>query len=296
MNLSVAKSLVCKGFVKISKVSPELALAGGIACGIGAIVVGCIASRKVDNVIGETQANLDDIQKLVDEDKLANPKKEFFAEYMNAGWKLTKLYAPTIVLTSASVALLLFSHGILKKRYLGTVAAYRVLDEAFNGYRKRVADTIGEEAERVLMAGGKVEKNIKAEKEDGSEGVIKGNNIVIQDKKNSPYEFDFNRFTAPLVWDNNPDYNEMRLRNTQNYFNELLVARGHVFLNEILDELGIKRTPAGAVCGWVKGCGDDYIDFGYLDGFIRDYRTDSDLCRKNIHLNFNCDGPIWDMI
>lgn len=296
INMEAIKALVIKGGMKLRKVSPEIALVGGIALGIGAVVTACIASRHVDNVIDEANANLNDIQKLAEEDKLENPKKECFIIYRQTAWKLVKLYWPTVALGTASVGLILFSHGILKKRHLQTLAAYNALDEAFKGYRKRVAEAVGDEAEKVIMAGGKVEKGIKAENENGGEDILKGSNIVFNEKKNSPYEFDFNRYTAPLVWEPGVEYNEMRLRNAQNYFNELLTARGHVFLNEVLDELGLKRTPAGAICGWVKGCGDGYIDFGYMDGFIRDWNIDSDLCRKNIHLNFNCDGVIWDMI
>ena len=296
ISMEALKALVVKSGMKLRKISPELALAGGIVCGVAAVVTACMASRKVDGVIDEANANLNDIQKLAEEDKLENPKKECFYEYRRMGWKLVKLYWPTVVLGTASVGLILYSHGILKKRHLQTLAAYNALDEAFKGYRKRVAEAVGDEAEKTIMAGGKVEKNIKVENTDGGEDILKGSNIVFNEKKNSPYEFDFNRYTAPLVWEPTVEYNEMRLRSIQNYFNDVLQARGHVFLNEILDELGMKRTPAGAVCGWVKGCGDNYIDFGYMDGFIKDWNIDSDLCRKNIHLNFNCDGQIWDMI
>lgn len=155
---------------------------------------------------------------------------------------------------------------------------------------------MGEDAEKVIMSGGKVEKDIATEDDDGNVDKIYGHNIVIDEHKKSPYEFDFNRHTAPMTWSPNPDYSEAFLRNIQNYFNDLLRTRGHVFLNEVLDQIGLERTPAGAVCGWVKGAGDDYIDFGYMEGFIRDRKLDSDLCRKNIHLNFNVDGLIWNMI
>lgn len=296
MNINVIKNVGCRMYLKLRKISPELTLAGGIACGVAAVVVGCISSRKVDQIVKETQSELDDLQDHVEDGVIANPKKEAFKVYTNAAWEFAKLYAPTAGLTMASIGLILTSHGILNKRYVGLSAAYSALDGAFKDYRKRVANVLGEDAEKVLNNGGKVEKNIKVIDEDDNVATKSGSNIVIQNHKNSPYEFDFNRFTAKGVWEPSADYIEMRLRNTQNYFNELLNARGHVFLNEILDELGMARTPAGAVCGWVKGAGDDYIDFGYQESFKRDYNTDSDLCVKNVHLNFNCDGSIWDMI
>ena len=296
MNIEVLKNIGTKTYMKLRKISPELALAGGIACGIGAVICGCLASRKVDALIQETRDDLDILEEEINNGNIENPKKVAFKVYSTAAWNFTKLYAPTMALTTASVGLILASHGILSKRYVALSSTYSALDAAFKDYRKRVAESLGEDAERILAAGGRTEKNIKFENENGETETKKTNSIVLNEHKNSPYEFDFNRFTAPGVWEPSADYNRMRLENTQRYFNELLTARGHVFLNEVLDELGMKRTPAGAVCGWVKGAGDDYIDFGFWENFKHDYEIDSDLCVKNIHLNFNCDGSIWDMI
>ena len=304
LNLANVKTLAVKGYMKLSKISPELALGAGIACGIGAVVVGVMQAKKVNEVVEETQKELDKIQgtqKECEENKWPIPsdadiKKMSWKAYNKMVWRIARALAPAIGLEVASIAFFLLSHGVLKKRYLNTTAAYAALNEAFRGYRGRVKDAMGEDAEKVLMAGGKVEKGIQVEDDDGNTTKKTGNSLVIQEHVNSPYEFDFNRHTAPMTWSADPEYSEVFLRNQQNYFNDLLQVRGHVFLNEVLDGLGLKRTPAGAVCGWVKGAGDDYIDFGYLDTFIRDYKVDSDLCRKNIHLNFNVDGQIWDMI
>jgi len=296
INFDIVKTTGMKTVMKLRKISPELALGAGIACGIGAIVAGCLASRKVDALVEETQNDLDILQDEIEAGHILEPKKVTFRVYSKTAWEFTKLYAPTIGLTMASVGFILASHGVLKKRYMGTLAAYHGLDEAFKAYRKRVAASVGEEAERIIMAGGHTEKNIKIENDDGTVETKKTNSVVLGDNtKKSPYEFDFNKHTS-MLWDPNPDHSEIALRNVQNWANDLLNSRGHIFLNEVLDALGMQRTPAGAVCGWVKGCGDDYVDFGYWDTFYRDYQLDSDLCRKNIHLNFNCDGVIWDMI
>lgn len=305
INFGAVKTVMFKGYMKLRKISPELALAGGVACGVGAVVVGVMRAKKIREAIDDAHKDLDDIQAKRNElDEKENPTKEEVKEvkqmtwraYNKMVWRVARALAPVVGLEAASIALILLSHGILNNRYLNTTAALGALNEAFTGYRGRVKDLIGEDAEKVLMAGGKVEKDIQIEDENGEIVTKNGQSLVFGNGKNSPYEFDFNRHTAPLTWNPNPDYSEMFLRNSQNYFNDLLQARGHVFLNEVLDHLGLKRTPAGQVCGWIKGAGDDYIDFGYMDGFIRDYRTDSDLCKQNIHLNFNVDGSIWDMI
>lgn len=295
MDISTIKTLGANVVLKLRKISPELALAGGIACGIGAVVVGCIASRKLNDIVDETREELDDLQEYVDEDKIENPKKEAFYIYRRAAWKLTKLYAPTIGLTIASTGLILASHGILSKRHVALSAAYSALDGAFKDYRERVSEAIGEEKERIIFSNSHTEKNISFENENGEIETKKNNSLIGNPHSESPYEFNFNRFTTK-EWQPNADYNEMFLRNTERFCNELFHSRGHLFLNEVLDALGMERTQAGSICGWIKGAGDDDVDFGYWENFRKDYSVDSDLCVKNIHLNFNCDGVIWNMI
>lgn len=304
MNIAIiaaAKKLGMKAYMKLSKYSPEIAIGAGIACGIAAVVTACVASRKVDAILDEAHKELDEIQIEMDRVNITagetkDLQKKAINCYTKTGWRLVKLYAPTAILTVAATGLTLRSHGILKSRYLGTLAAYEALDGAYKGYRKRVAEILGEETEKVVALGAKAVDNVNVERDDGVIENLKGAKLVQTEGGKSPYEFDFNRNTSPLCWDPNPVFSEAFLRARETYFNDIFRARGHVFLNEVLDELGLERTPAGAVCGWVRGAGDDYIDFGYMESYLRDSRQDTDLCRKNIHLNFNCDGPIWDLI
>ena len=304
VNMNAVKGVAAKTLLKVRKVSPELALAGGVACGVAAIIAVCVNARKITQAVDEAHQELDEIQKKVEEaEKNGWPvplpkdiKQLNWKAYNRLVWKIARALAPAIGLEVASIALYLLSHGILKERYLNTTAAYAALQEAFMGYRGRVSSVIGEDAEKVLFSGGKVEKGIMVEDENGDVSKKTGNSLVIQDHKYSPYEFDFNKQTAPGSWSPDPIYTETFLRNTQNYWNDIFTTRGHVFMNEVLDSLGLPRTPAGQVCGWYKGAGDDYIDFGYMESFMRDFMAEDERCCRNIHLNFNVDGPIWNMI
>ena len=92
---------------------------------------------------------------------------------------------------------------------------------------------------------------------------------------------------------------EMFLAAQQNYFNDILKTRGHVFLNEVYDALGFDRTPAGAVVGWVRGHGDDYIDFNYQEGaerVIRKVKGYGDILATEYAIDFNVDGVMYQMI
>jgi hypothetical protein len=69
------------------------------------------------------------------------------------------------------------------------------------------------------------------------------------------------------------------------------------FENEVLDNLGIERCPAGAVTGWIKDEGDSYIDFGIFTDENSERVIDFMVGReKSIWLDFNVDGTIYDKI
>lgn len=71
-----------------------------------------------------------------------------------------------------------------------------------------------------------------------------------------------------VYWNRNKEMNIIFLKAQQNYFNHVLQARGHVFLNEVLDALGLNRTSRGQLVGWVAEKG--VIDFGMpgADSFV----------------------------
>lgn len=66
------------------------------------------------------------------------------------------------------------------------------------------------------------------------------------------------------------------------YLNDLLKMRGHVFLNEVYDCLGVERTEAGQLLGWWND-DDETIDFTVmnLDGhMIIDFNVDKEIAYK----------------
>jgi len=299
-----AGTLAVKTSMKLRKYSPEIMLAGGLIAGTAAIVTACIATKKAEPVVEEARRELADIQNaiVINEDgqeESLTPKeikKETFVVCKRLTWNLCKVYGLAAFLFLISVGLILGSHGVLKQRYISTTLAYKALDEAYKDYRERVKEAVGEEKERHFFHGTE-EKGEKTIIDEAGEATTIKEAVKVHDKKYSPYEFDFNAQTCPGNWEAHSDYNFTFLRNAENYFNDLLNSRGHVFLNEILDYLGFKRTPEGAVTGWVKGNGgDDYVDFGVFDYYTDEYCDQNDGYIKNIHLNFNVDGVIWDKI
>ena len=100
-------------------------------------------------------------------------------------------------------------------------------------------------------------------------------------------------------WTNYSEMNLMFLRQQEVYATELLKKRGHLFLNEVYDMLGLPRSKVGQMVGWIYDpenpdhIGDNYVDFYLYDekqrNFINGYE-------RTVLLDFNVDGMIIDKI
>jgi hypothetical protein len=214
-------------------------------------------------------------------------RKDKAVIYTRSVGKIAKLYAPSLLLGAASVACLTKSHSILTQRNLALTAAYAAVDEAFRQYRDRVVEKYGEDQDREFRYSSE-EVDIVDEK-----GKLHTEIRVGPDTPSM-----YARFFDPLsdCWDKNPEYNLIFLQCQQRYVNDMLIARGHVFLNEVYDKLGLDRTKAGSVVGWiVSDDNDNYIDFGVFTG---ENQTRSFVNGRDgsILLDFNVDGVIWDKI
>lgn len=88
------------------------------------------------------------------------------------------------------------------------------------------------------------------------------------------------------------------LKTVQQYANERLRANGYLFLNEVYEMLGLSKTKAGQVVGWVyredNPIGDNYVDFDIYNSYNRNF-INGENARK-ILLDFNVDGCILDYI
>lgn len=140
------------------KYAPELLLAAGIIGGVTTVILACKETLKAQEVIENHNSQIEQIHEAAD---VANPgeytpeeqKKDLTATYIRTGVAFDKTYMPAIIVGTGSVVAVLASFGIMKKRYLGMVAAYGALDKLFKDYRKRVVDTLGEEKDREFRYG-----------------------------------------------------------------------------------------------------------------------------------------------
>ena len=296
MNLGIVKTftkVAGRTGLKLQKHSPEILMAAGITGIIVSTVMACRATRKLDYVIDEQYEEKIYVEDLYSEGEIDHKvyQKNLAKVYAKTGLRIAKLYGPAVTLQIASIGCILGSHGIMKKRNVALMAAYKAVEQSFNDYRQRVIEEFGEEKDYDLKHGIQHEK-VKVD-EDGK----KVTKTLNKADPNSISQYARFFDAASKEWQGIPEYDLMFLKSQQNYMNDLLHARGHVFLNEVYDALGLERSRAGAVVGWIlTKDGDNYVDFGIFDGDRPRTRAFVNGTEENILLDFNVDGVIYDLI
>jgi len=285
--------------------SPEILLVIGITGAVASTVLACRATLKVETVLDnhmETRNKIDHCWDKVKEGEVSldeysdmDHKKDLVIAYTHTGLDFVKLYGPAVTLGVISLACIVGSHGIMKQRNVALMAAYQAVEKGFAAYRKRVVEEFGEEKDYMYKNGLRSETVIEEEVgENGKVKKVKKEKLVVDPNGFSMYARFFDESCSE--WSKDPEYNLFFLKAQQNIFNDLLKVRGHVFLNEVYDALGIKRSRAGAVVGWVIRPGhDNFVDFGIFDGDREKVRDFVNGKERSILLDFNVDGVIYDL-
>lgn len=303
---TVSRNVHKIGF-KLKKHSPEILVVAGAVGAVASAVMACKATLKVHEIIEEKEETLAEIQEAVEngENSAGNPyneedaRKDVGLVYLQTGVKFAKLYGPAVLLGTLSITAMVSSNVILKKRNVALMAAYTTLDKGFKEYRGRVIERFGKELDHELRYNIKAkEVEEKVVKEDGTEETVKKTVNVIDPTSISDYAVIYD--DGCTGWTKDPELNKFFLKSQERYANDRLKAKGHLFLNEVYDMLGVPRTKAGQIVGWIYDekhpNGDNFVDFGMLD--INDERKRDFIngYERNIVLDFNVDGPIYDLI
>lgn len=288
--------------LKVEKNSPHILFGVGIVGFVGTTVLASRAILKVDEVLDKAENDLQNINEVIANKELAQKHdyteedalKDKFYVYSRTSVSLVKLYWPTLAVGTLSVFCLTRSHGILTQRNAALTAAYVGLDKAFSEYRKRVAEQLDPEYERdIYYDAQKFEAEVPDPEDPKKKTKVKFK--TIGGRAYSQYARFFDELSPE--WQKTPEYNFIFLRAQQNYANDMLRSRGHVFLNEVYDRLGIPRSQEGQVVGWVlNGEYEDFIDFGFLDGNNPRARDFINGREDAILLDFNVHGLIYDKI
>lgn len=305
--MTKASRLVNKAGFQIKKHSPEILMGAGIVGTVASTVLACKATTKVGKILEETKEMSTIINSGVENGNIngreyteQDGKKDLTIVYAQTGLKVAKLYAPAVILGALSITSIVAGHRILKKRNIALAAAYAVVDKGFKNYRKNVVDRFGEELDKELRYNIKSrEVEVESTDEEGNKVV---NKEIVSTMNPVTDRSDYAKFfdAASDQFEKDAEYNLLFLRKQQEYANDLLRCRGYVFLNEVYEMLGIQKTKAGQVVGWIydekNPTGDNYIDFGIYNFNDEANRRFVNGYEYNILLDFNVDGVIYDKV
>jgi len=296
MIIDICKSLFYKTTFKLRKYSPEILTGVGIAGVVTGTVMACVATTKLEKTMEPHNQKLNDIHENPNPDEKEH-RKEVVAEYARTAWDLVKLYGPSVVVESASIGCLLGSHKIMRNRNAALAAAYTTMSNAFESYKKRVADKLGDGAEKEIRYGIR-EEEVEEEYQDkkGNTKTRKKTVKTMDGGARSPYSI---FWTAGCNgWDKDPGVSKRNLFEKQAWANKVLKARGYLLLNDVYELLGAEPTREGLYIGWYYDPNDpslhNKIDFGVFDcsdilkcDFVNGWED-------TVILDFNVDGNIVD--
>lgn len=304
-----------RGALQVKKHSPELLLVGGLIAGGAAIFAACKATTKLETVLAQTKDSIEQIHECAEAGKIRIQKgdelvtvdyteedsqKDLTITYAKGVWNVTKLYAPAIGLSVISLTCILGGYGIMRKRNTALMATVAAIGTEFDEYRGRVVERFGPELDRELKYNLKVkEVEETVVQEDGTETTVKKTIEVIENPYEGLSEFARCFCEGCTGHTKDPEANLTFLLAQQRWATERAKAVGHLFLNEVYDMLGLPRSAAGAIMGWVYDPKDPNfkVDFGIHNIHIPANREFVNGWECSIWLDFNVDKePIYKKI
>jgi len=305
--LDVVKRTVKGAGLKLKKHSPEILIGLGVCGTVGGTFLACKETTKLNDILEESKEKIDTIKHCKEDEKLSeivtdenytekDKKRDLKIVYTQTGVKILKLYAPSLILETLSIATIIKGTDIFKKRTIALGAAYAGLDTAFKDYRARVVDRYGEEVDNDIRLGNESKKIDVVETDEKTGKEKKEKKVVNVSTKKDDYCFRYFDESSPN-FETNMDYNLMFTRAQQQYANDLLIARGYLFLNDVWDMLGLDRTKAGQIVGWKYNssnpASDNYVDFRIKVVTVED---ENGVMHEKVSLDPNVEGNILDLI
>ena len=246
------------------------------------------ATIKAVETYNDTVEKLEQAERVLDNEEEKKDAIEKIKLHRTLEW--VKLYAPAIVLETASILFSVKSHKIMKGRNAALVMSVAAATKELNDYRQRVRDAIGEEQEKDIFNDASTFTTVKMNEDGTSEETV--------EKKNN-YGSQYAAFfdASSTVWENDTVYNLSFLKMKLMMLNNELRIKGHIFLNDVYRALGLPETKAGQYVGWVTSStvGDGVIKFTNVSTGENIEDID-DLDDPTVLLDFNVDGDIINIL
>jgi len=214
---------------KIIKFSPEILTGLGLSSMITSTVL----------AVNSTPKALD----LLNKEKNEKNNELTKIEVVKATWKE---YIPSISFGISGIILISCGCRINSKRSATFASAYAISEKAFNTYRNKVIETIGERKEKNMRE--------KVDQDKVSENPLKNNQVIITSKGNTLIMDSLSgRYFRSDLDTIKKVINELnRIINTQNY----------ISLNEYYNAIGLDSVKDGDHMGWCIDNGLIELDYG----------------------------------
>ena len=307
--VNTASRAVHKVGFMFKKHSPEILVVAGVVGTVVSTVLACKATTKVKPIIEKDKQEIEHLNECVTGEVETFPevidekqyKKEVAVIHTKTALEIAKVYAPAVGVGVLSITAILSGTKILHNRYLATAAALSTVSNNFKEYRGRVVERFGEELDRELR------HNIKKKEieeivvnEDGSEEVVKKTVDVVDEDRPRYSEYAVFFDDGCKGWSKDPEVNKLILLQVEKWATDKLRRTGTLLLNEVYDALGVPRTKAGMVVGWIydekNPIGDNYVDLGIYDLHKPANRRFVNGYERTILLDPNVDGNIYELM
>lgn len=274
----------------VQRHGPTIMTVAGVCGVIGGGVLACKATLKVEKIMEDTRYNSEIVKETGYTDK-KEYDRELTKVYINCGRELAKAYGPSILMGAFGVGAILYGHKVICARNVMLTGAYKALTMDFDAYRDRVAEEFGYDTEVCLR------HNLAMEKRTDPETGIEEEYLYVMSDDPAAWNARSKFFCeSSIYWSTDPEENMQFLLKVEKRMQKLFDKKGYLFLNTVYKELDIPETYAGSVCGWVKGYGDNHIDFGLFDQSREGIRRFVNGYEPTVLLDFNDDGYIADKI
>lgn len=289
--------------------SPEILIVAGIVGVVGSTIMACKATTKAHDILDEAKNALDAVHTVANNPLMCEThdytpedrRKDVTVVYAQTALKLTACYAPAFILGGLSIASILTSHNIMRKRNAALSTAFAATSKAFNEYRGRVVEKYGADVDREMRYGIKAKKIEETIIDENGKAKKVKSTVEVADTDACE---DWNVFifdsTNPL-WTGNMDMDILTLKCEQQYATDKLRADGHLFMNDALYRTGFHKTPIGQRAGWIwDPHNDDEERDGFVDFRIQPSHRFNDEFPNGVEpiiiLEFNCDGDIYSQM
>lgn len=246
MNKPNLSKVVKSAQTTLTKHGPEILTGLGIAGMVTTTIMAVKATPKAMRLI-EAEKKKQSQETNTQVDKLKP------ADMVKVTWKC---YIPAAITGSASIACLIGSTSVSARRNAVLATAYTLSETAFNEYREKVVETVGEKKEELIKD--------KVAKERIEKNPIKNQEVIITKSGNTLcYDAVSGRYFKSDI---------ETIRKTVNELNRRMISEMYISMNDFYYELGLASTRIGDDLGW-------NVDRGLIEvGFSSQLTENSEPC------------------